>query len=251
MPIVESVSVQASDCGTDNGSVTFNYANGTTTPVTFALQGAVFQSSNVFSSLATGNYNFILQDGNGCLSEDTLVFVPAANNTIASFTVSPDYGIAPLTIELTNASQYATDFLWSVNGISEGSTLSSFICDTSGTYTIELIAWQYDPNCADTVYQTIIVIDKLIIPTAFTPDNDGVNDYWELPNIDEIYPENVVSVYNRWGELLFQSEAGTYSTHPWKGRYNDEPLPVGSYYYIIETHDQVGETFNGIVSIIR
>jgi gliding motility-associated-like protein len=250
-PSVENVSVQASDCGTNNGSVTFNYANGTSTPVSYALQGGAFQTSNVFPSLATGNYNFILQDGNGCLSEDTLVFVPEVNNTIAAFTVSPDYGIAPLTIALTDASQNATDYLWSVNGISEGSTLESFTCDTSGTYTLQLIAWQFDPSCADTAYQTIIVIDQLIIATAFTPDDDGVNDLWELPNIDEIYPENIVSVYNRWGELLFQSESGTYSAYPWKGKYNDDPLPVGSYYFVIETHDQVEETFNGIVSIIR
>ena len=45
---------------------------------------------------------------------------------------------------------------------------------------------------------------------------------------------NVVFVYNRWGNKVFESIQGNYNQMPWDGTFNNEPLPVASYYYIIE-----------------
>jgi gliding motility-associated-like protein len=92
---------------------------------------------------------------------------------------------------------------------------------------------------------------QIIIPTAFTPDNDQVNDFWELGNIDDIYPKNVVSVYNRWGNKVYESDQGAYDQRPWKGDYNGNFLPVGSYYYVLEFNDNVTGDKTGIVSIVR
>ncbi len=48
----------------------------------------------------------------------------------------------------------------------------------------------------------------IIIPTAFTPDGDQTNDTWSLNDIDAIYPNNVVSVYNRLGSKVYESIQG-------------------------------------------
>jgi gliding motility-associated-like protein len=88
---------------------------------------------------------------------------------------------------------------------------------------------------------------EITVPTAFTPDGDLTNDNWNIQDIDTYYPENQVFIYNRWGALLYQSEKGSYLSKPWNGKYKDEALPVGSYYYIIETG---ADTLKGIVSII-
>jgi gliding motility-associated-like protein len=88
---------------------------------------------------------------------------------------------------------------------------------------------------------------EITVPTAFTPDGDLTNDYWNIQDIDTYYPENQVFIYNRWGALLYQSEKGSYLSKPWNGKYKDEALPVGSYYYIIETGS---DNLKGIVSII-
>lgn len=91
-----------------------------------------------------------------------------------------------------------------------------------------------------------------IIPTAFTPDNDGENDIWEIVGLDAKYPLNQVQIFNRWGELLYTSVIGNYNFNPWDGTFKDQKLPVGSYYYIIElATDQSIEPINGIVSILR
>ena len=91
----------------------------------------------------------------------------------------------------------------------------------------------------------------IIIPTAFTPDGDNVNDFWSLENIDEIYPNNKVFIYNRWGNIIFEGQAGSYEQYPWSGTFNGEKLPVGSFYYIIDYNDGYTDTSNGTVSILK
>ena len=98
----------------------------------------------------------------------------------------------------------------------------------------------------------LIVHDcELIIPSAFTPDNDLVNDNWEIPNIDLYFPSNIVTIYNRWGKKIFESVRGSYSENPWNGKFKGEDLPVGSYYYTIELNEAKMENKSGSVSIIR
>ncbi len=101
-------------------------------------------------------------------------------------------------------------------------------------------------GCADTSE----CLPFYVIPSAFTPDGDLTNDFWEIPNLDDRFPKNVVYVYNRWGNLVFQSEAGKYNEVPWDGTFNGNILPVASYYYVIEPNDGVSEGLKGVVSIV-
>ena len=75
----------------------------------------------------------------------------------------------------------------------------------------------------------IKVFQKIWIPNIFTPNNDFQNDIWELSG-SEKYPDVEVSIYNRWGEIVFFSKG--YST-PFDGKFKGEPLPIGSYAYRI------------------
>ena len=91
----------------------------------------------------------------------------------------------------------------------------------------------------------------LIIPSAFTPNNDGDNDIWSLYGLDSQYPTNSVKIFNRWGEMLYESIPGSYTSKPWDGSYKGAKLPVGTYYYTIElSADKQFDPLNGIVSII-
>ena len=97
----------------------------------------------------------------------------------------------------------------------------------------------------------IEISDCLIdVPTAFTPDGDNVNDTWQLVDLDNYFPKNIVTIYSRWGELLYTSPEGDYESFPWDGKLNDEVLPVGSYYYFIDYNDESGKKVNGVVTII-
>jgi gliding motility-associated-like protein len=67
------------------------------------------------------------------------------------------------------------------------------------------------------------------IANTFTPNNDGINDYWRIENI-ESYTTAIVQVFSRDGQLVFESKGYVL---PFDGNLNGKALPVGSYYYII------------------
>ncbi|MCB0760081.1 MAG: gliding motility-associated C-terminal domain-containing protein [Flavobacteriales bacterium] len=94
----------------------------------------------------------------------------------------------------------------------------------------------------------INVIPEIDIPSGFSPNGDLINDAWAIGYID-FYKHATVEVYNRWGDLLFHSEG--YGT-PWDGTYNGSPLPIGTYYYVIEINEpQFPEPITGPVTILR
>ena len=99
----------------------------------------------------------------------------------------------------------------------------------------------------DSVY--VEVKPVLVIPNGISPNGDGKNDTWQLQFVED-FPDLEVSVYNRWGELLFYDN-NSYPK-PWDGKFNGEELPVGSYYYVIVLHDELyPEPFTGPLTIMR
>ncbi|WP_299288841.1 PKD-like domain-containing protein [uncultured Mucilaginibacter sp.] len=93
---------------------------------------------------------------------------------------------------------------------------------------------------------SIKVLKPIKIPNTFTPNGDGINDTWAIKELDS-YPGITVKIFNRYGTQLFFSEG--YGV-PWNGTYNNQLLPFGTYYYIIDlkTH---GKLLSGPVTILR
>jgi len=110
----------------------------------------------------------------------------------------------------------------------------------NGTYTVtQTVTDQF--GCTDT-YTLIVRIANVVndvielIPNIITPNGDGSNDYWRLDFIDVFYPKAEINIYNRWGDLIYNSIG--YS-NAWDGTYRDKnsPLPVGVYFYTINLND--------------
>ncbi len=76
---------------------------------------------------------------------------------------------------------------------------------------------------------SIVVYQPVYIPTAFTPNSDGMNDIWELRGL-EVYPNPEVQIFNRWGNMVFYSK-GSYV--PFDGTDSNKALPEGMYVYKI------------------
>ena len=83
------------------------------------------------------------------------------------------------------------------------------------------------------------------VMSLFTPNGDGYNDNWVVndPNITAPFK---VSIYNRYGNLVYES--GDYQ-NDWHGTYNNTSLPQATYYYVIE--DALGVIFKGPITILR
>jgi gliding motility-associated-like protein len=92
----------------------------------------------------------------------------------------------------------------------------------------------------------ITVLKMLHIPNAFSPNGDGIHDRWEIKDLNT-YPGATVEVYNRYGQLVYKSSG---YPQPWDGTFNGNPLPVGTYYYIINPKNG-RKQMSGYVDIIR
>jgi gliding motility-associated-like protein len=92
----------------------------------------------------------------------------------------------------------------------------------------------------------VTVLKKPGVPNTFSPNGDGIHDRWEIKYLDT-YPGATVEIYNRYGQLVFKSTGYTKS---WDGTYNGKPVPVGTYYYIVNPKNG-RKQMSGYVDIIR
>ncbi|WP_289055273.1 T9SS type B sorting domain-containing protein [Carboxylicivirga marina] len=81
---------------------------------------------------------------------------------------------------------------------------------------------------ADTVLLNSIV--DIDIPNFVTPNNDGINDRWEIEGMDK-FPDSIIKIYDRFGKLLIEYKA---SEPGWDGEYIGKPVPSDAYWYVIE-----------------
>ncbi|MGY4385143.1 gliding motility-associated-like protein [Pedobacter sp. UYP24] len=96
-------------------------------------------------------------------------------------------------------------------------------------------------------HKILLKILRVVEPSnAFSPNGDGINDTWGIKYIDS-YPNVSVDIFNRYGNKIFSS---TGYKKPFDGIYKNEPLPVGTYYYIINPN--IGtKNVTGSLTIIR
>ncbi|MBY0479206.1 MAG: PKD domain-containing protein [Chitinophagaceae bacterium] len=83
-------------------------------------------------------------------------------------------------------------------------------------------------------------------PNTFTPNGDGINDFWEIKYLYD-YPGCVVEIYNTAGTIVHRSVG--YST-PWDGKWKGQQLPAGTYYYVIDPKNGRSR-ISGYVTILR
>jgi gliding motility-associated-like protein len=106
-------------------------------------------------------------------------------------------------------------------------------------------------NCSLTDEVTVKIKEVITIPTGFTPNQDGTNDTWEIINIQQ-YPNNIVRVYDRSGQLVFKTTGYKNTNNNWNGDYLGKPLPVSTYYYVIDLRNGNSDSvYKGFVTIIR
>ncbi len=113
--------------------------------------------------------------------------------------------------------------------------------DLTGTYYIRATTLF---GCTD-VYPVKVNILIPTPPNAFSPNGDGVHDTWQFPALS-VYPQCRVDIFDRYGRLLFHSIG---YEKPWDGKFNGQPLPVGTYYYVIKPSDKLG-TMSGSITLL-
>jgi gliding motility-associated-like protein len=190
-------------------------------------------------------YKIIITDNNNCHADSTIILT-APDSIKLQLDVTPafcpDSPDGQIKLKVTGG-YIGADFKykWSDNSVAQN--ISNIM---KGLYWINVTD---DNNCShrDTVKVEPLNETCLIIPNAISPNDDNINDVWNIGMI-YLYPQIEIKIFNRWGELLWKSERGY--PKPWDGRSNGTPLPIDSYHYIIDLHNGT-KPIVGNVTIVR
>ena len=136
-------------------------------------------------------------------------------------------------------------FLWVPDSDMDNNHIAMPRVSPSGDILYTLIVTSGD-GCVDSTQVKVTVLKKPVVPNAFSPNGDGINDTWVIKYLDS-YPGAEVSVFNRYGQMVFHSLG---YTRAWDGTLNGNPLPVATYYWIINPKNGRAQ-MNGSVTILR
>ncbi|MES2330426.1 MAG: gliding motility-associated C-terminal domain-containing protein [Bacteroidota bacterium] len=225
-------------CKYDTVYFTHN-AYGGTTRWQWSVDGTVISTlqNPVLVSRAYGPHDIFLSVSNGFCSDTARSSFTFVDHTVkASFAVADT--LCPTdTLHFTDRST-ANTIAWQWNfGNGVTSTLqfpaaqNYPLTGRRSNYTAKLIA-QNSFNCSDTAYKTFTVLAScyVAVPTAFTPNGDGLNDY--LYPLNAFKADNLVfRVFNRYGQIIYESKDWT---KKWDGRVNSLPQPSGTYVWTLD-----------------
>lgn len=198
----------------------------------------------------------IATNENGCRDSsgynNLITVLPAP---VAQFSVSPSpfeyVELQDATYQFVNHSQFSTHYLWYFGDGDTTNVLSPWhVYTDTGYYSAMLIAFN-NIGCTDTAIEgplTVIPKANYFIPNAFTPNDDGVNDFFfvygqSLKAID-------IKVYDRWGEMVFESEDRSIG---WDGTFHGHPMNTAVFVYICNIETLAGKKYfvKGDVTLIR
>ncbi|MBN2667968.1 MAG: gliding motility-associated C-terminal domain-containing protein, partial [Bacteroidales bacterium] len=209
------------------------------------FQWSTGDDSQGIATLNPDWYYVTVTDDNNCSSIDS-VEVTVFDAINYAFDIQP--ASCPNSedgaISIYNVSSPVT-YTWSTG--SNDSLLQNLL---SGTYELTLTDAHH---CVSNVQLELnsLDINCLNIPTAFSPNNDMVNDLWEIENI-ELKGQIKIEIFNRWGQLVFEfdglGQEYAYSGNQWDGTYNGKELPVSAFVYMLYLEDE-DKVINGVLSI--
>lgn len=233
-------SISPALCGKNNGWITIKYENGIP-PIHYDWLSILDYDENKAFNLAPGIYEVIVSDN---LCSDTIQFeIDEMPFPTACFETLPTNSFETNSIiDFINCSDGANNWVWNFGDY----TISYFenpshTYQNGGIYTIGLVV-SNEIGCEDSTSKTIEIKNiDLFVPNSFTPNGDGINDQF-IPIMNSVSSEGyIMSIYNRWGELVFQT---TDIHQGWDGMHDGVYVPVNSTYsYLIKYTNRNGKSF--------
>ena len=197
------------------------------------------------NNLPAGDYHVIIIDANNCQASSYFTLTEPDSiklNFDITQPLCPDMPDGEIRLTVTGG-VIGTDYYYHWSDNSSGRNISNIL---KGLYKVTV----EDLNgCSVTDSVNIEPLHEtcLVIPNAISPNDDLINDVWNI-GMTDLYPEMEVKIFNRWGELIWRSEKGY--PRPWDGTSHGARLPIDSYHYIIDLHN--GEKpLIGTITIVK
>lgn len=257
--IQTQLTVQFPSCSDiDNGRIEATLPTGGAPPFMYSFENAVIINGQLITGLGAGTYDYAIEDRFGCTFESNVSLVGPPQFAIE---LGPDISLelgeeARVNVQVSGGSAQAIEW----------APAEAVICDPpctdfvlQPTESVQIVAEAINENgciATDSILLDVLKVRKHFFPTAFSPNGDGVNDYFTgfgaSPNVQLI--EGLI-VANRWGNIVYSRnnlQPGDLLSG-WDGSSRDKPLDEGVYAYTARVlyFDGVVEQVSGEVSLVR
>jgi gliding motility-associated-like protein len=243
----DTVTARFSNLSTGAMTYLWDFGDGTTS----TLENPTHQFGN-----GIWDVTLVVISAEGCrdsiVRQDLVTVLPTP---IADFSTQEDISQAILLsqaeIHFLNNSQFATTYFWEFgDGYISPETNPVHSYQEPGSYPVTLYAYN-EFGCVDSITKNPILIDpdgSIFAPTAFSPNNDGLNDEFLLKG--EGITSYQLVIFNRWGQQVYISRN---INNSWDGKFKGNPSPEGVYIWKLEASILSGKEVNlgGSLTLIR
>jgi gliding motility-associated-like protein len=241
-------------CGTNTGRIIVNSVQPGTPPFQYKVNDVVYSPNPVFNDVLPGTAIIYVKDAFNCSVVDSTII---KSSDALKIKIIPADTMVCITQKLTftallSSNSKGVQYYWNNSMLSSGTYSNSFYSNTN----IQLSAKDEDgctasANAQITVkYCDSMLANCIVFPDAFTPNHDGLNDYFGAQDAGcKVYNYKLL-IYNRWGGLVFKTND---VLKRWDGTLNALPVPMGAFIYYNEWQDASGviRKHKGTVMLIR
>ncbi|MCB0584680.1 MAG: gliding motility-associated C-terminal domain-containing protein, partial [Phaeodactylibacter sp.] len=241
-------------CPNDFGTIRFIPAN-PDEPLIFSIDGGEhYALSTRFSKLLPGIYQLAIQDGLGCIREETVELL--SPDTLA-VELDTDYLEVRPNTPVSLSSQVIGDvqrYQWLPREIDTEGPATNFLARQN--MDVRIIVEDARGCRASDGFQLTIVLGDIYVPNAFSPDGDGRNDRFTFYS-DNGSGEMIESlrIYDRWGALAYEAEELFLNDEStgWDGRCGGREMNAGVYTYhgIVRFGNGAKRSFKGDITLVR
>jgi gliding motility-associated-like protein len=207
-----------------SGATTYEWISGTE-----SLSAATIANPIAFPAVAT---TYTVIGSNDCQSDTTSIYMDL--HKIQSFAGADTCIVKGQIVQLTASG--GVGYVWEENEfLSSSLNIQNPMSEPS--FSTSYVVYITDENdCIRTDSMQVEVVDNpldLIVPiNVITPNDDGKNDFLKFGGLNK-FNNYKLTVFNRWGNVVFDQ---LNYNNDWDGTFNGEPLPAGSYYYILRVN---------------
>jgi gliding motility-associated-like protein len=236
------------DCyGYDNGEIYLD-ASGSLPPFLFSFDNMPFQSARKYIGLKAGLYNVEVKDSLGCKQEGT-VYLHSPPEFILDVNCETALDLGGNTIIQTQSSLPIVDYHWSPKaGLDCSDCPSPRAKPLSSTlYTLSAMSEQ---GC-EAQAQVFIAVEKsreVYVPNAFSPNGDGINDFFSIYPGPSVLKINYLKIFDRWGDAVFSAWniPPFHAAGHWDGSYRGRPMQPGAFAWFAEI-----EFLDGHITLLK
>lgn len=247
---IDSIEINSPGCQEATGLISIA-ATADTGTISFSIDNTNFQSDGLFENLGVGDYRITIDNDIGCPIFRDFTLDDGNDIQITNLKNGDTKCDEPTGFIVTNAYGGTGTLQYSIDGINYQYD-NTFRNVDYGLYEIFV---QDEENCiADTSVFILQDDCDIYIPNAFSPNNDGINDVFRIyPHSEFLGHFNSFQIFDRWGNLIFETYNFDANTAGWNGTYRNEALTPNVFVYAIEVEMENGQKklLKGSVTLLR